>query len=631
MRPNITHPFLHFSAGDVPSLLERVQRPPFDQVWQHLRQEADLALDAPIPDGHLDATHGRGHGIRRSRAALSIAEPTGFVYALTGEERYARRAIAEALALADEPKWHTDYAWNRGADLATAEACLCAALVYDWCRAAMGAEEQQRVRDAVLEKGVGVYLQSVEEFHDWWADNPVSNWCGVVHGGCGLAALAFHDESDAARRAFETAWDNARAFLDHVHLADGGGHEGVMYHHYGVTYAIYLAVAAARFTGDDRGLYDEMSERLAGYWPVYMRGPDGSFANFGDINEALPGRRHNLTRWSGALTALEESKAPGGDDLLLWAADSVHKHGRDAVFYTLWRREAPPEETEPPLDAAALFRGAGHAVFAEPDLWLAYSGGWTSDASHCNHDLGSFVLVADGERLVNDPGYGAVETADHSSVLVDGEGQPRGAQARYLRFGSAEGYHYLASDLSACYEDRLQRFVRHVLMVGGRYVVILDELQAAEPAEFRWQLVSRHQTSADADTRTALVTGERMALHVVSAAPENAVIEARSIQMSTRQQKEPFHVTGMTPAEKTASTTFVTVLWPTPLGGEAPAVEWSAEGRLSVAGDGRCDTIRFRRAERAWELDAVNDVPASGIGDGSERTLTAFRPARSAR
>ncbi len=390
-------------------------------------------------------------------------------------------------------------------------------------------------------------------------------------------------------------------------------------------------MAAARFTGDDRGLYAEMSDRLAGYWPVYMRGPDGSFANFGDINEALPEHRGKYTQWSGALTALEESKTPGGDDLLLWAADSVHKHGRDAVFYTLWRRDAPPAETRPTLDTVALFRGAGHAVFDEPDIWLAYSGGWTSDASHCNRDLGSFVLVAGGERLVNDPGYGAVETAAHSSVLVDGEGQPRGVQARYLRFGSAEGYHYLASDLSACYEGRLQRFARHVVMVGGRYVVMLDELEAPEPAEFRWQLVSRHATSADAGARTALVTGERMALHVVSAAPEGAVVESQSVEMDTRQQKEPFHVTGITPAEKTTATTFVTVLWPTPLGGEAPTVEWTPDGRLSVRGDERSDAVVFRRTENGWELESVNGVSASGIGDGSQRTLTAFRPARSAR
>ncbi len=437
-QPARQHPYLYFTARDLPALKARLQQEPFATRWQRLLEHAESCLhrSPPSPDRVMG----------NSRNSLGVAGTCAFAYALTGDARHGARAKAELAALLQAPTWHTGYSWNHGADLSTAELCAAFALVWDWCYDTFTPAERDTVRSAALRLGVTPYLQSVEQYHDWWAANPVTNWRGVCNGGCGLAALALYDESPDARRAADLAWDGLQDFMRKDVLADGGGHEGVMYWTYGVEFSNYFLTAAAHVRGDDGGIFETYTQKLAGYWPIYMQGPDGRFANFNDMNEdtsaGLYSRnpRDNEGGPNAPLCALFESHVPGGDPLLLWAADNgganFYWEGA-SPFWFIWRRDCPPAGPEPTLQDAVLFRGAGHAILSSPALWFDFNGGWTSGASHSNNDLGTFVLVAGGERFVNDPGYGITETGDHSSILVNGAGQPpeRERQVPALRQG----------------------------------------------------------------------------------------------------------------------------------------------------------------------------------------------------
>ena len=117
---------------------------------------------------------------------------------MTKQRKYGERAKKEAFALLATSPWHKDVRWNKGANLATAEASAACALCYDWCSDVMSAQERARFRNQLLDRSIYVYLESVEQHKDWWVRNPVTNWCGVVHGGCGLAAFAIYDEAQEA-------------------------------------------------------------------------------------------------------------------------------------------------------------------------------------------------------------------------------------------------------------------------------------------------------------------------------------------------------------------------------------------------------------------------------------------------
>jgi len=628
MMDSLEHPYLYLSSDELPALKLKFQKEPFAGRWERLVANADRFLDEPVVTP--DAVR------RRSLDPTGVAGICAFAWLFTGQEKYAERAVQEAMGYADTQQWYTVYSWNKGGDLSTAHACFTTALVYDWCYDYLTPEQRQYLEETILQKGLRVYLRSVEEYREWWVQKKVSNWCGVLHGGCGVAGLALYNVSAEARYAFDHAWPHVQEFLDKVVLADGGGHEGVMYWRYGVIFSNYLIMAASRLLGDDRDIYKRLTRRLPGYWDVYLQGPDLVYANFNDMNErtfqGLYGEDPSIIQGgpSALISALFEGKVPGGDELLLWAADNGGPGASwkgTSPFWFLWRREAPPAGPKPQLQDAVLFRGAGHVVWQSPDLWFVYNGGWVSDDSHHNCDLGTFLLVADGERFVNDPGYGAVEASDHSTVTINRSGQFQGAQAHYRRYGSGEGFHYFASDLTDCYVVEMERFVRHGLMVDGDYVVLLDDLAMPEPAEFTWRMHSKLPATAAADAPRTTVAGQETDLHVVCPSPANARVTVEEQDLASRHGAVPVHTTTIRPAA-TAQATIVAVLYPTPSGGDAPEVSFSDDGRLLVKAAEREDEILFGRGQDGWELQSVNGADASGIGTGQERTLHPFRPAR---
>ncbi len=616
-------PYLFFSRRDVPALRARLEQEPFKDRWERFIRHADNLLTRGTPAPRRVR--------RNSRQSLGVAGTTAFAHVMTGDRRYGERAIQELEALLAAPRWDNPVHWNRGSDLSTAELSVAGALVYDWCQHLMTPEQRRRIAEGLVEKGIEPYLASVEEYNDWWVTNDVTNWAGVCHGGGGLLGLALYHESPRARRAADAAREHLQRYMGRLILEDGGLHEGVMYARYAVTYGLYMTVAAERFYGDDGGLFEKFTDRLAGYWDVYMLGPDLRYANFNTMglntySGLYGGPEHRAEGGPNACgNAFFESLVPGGDPLLLWAAD----RGSDrfywpstSPFYFIWRRDAPPAGQRPELQDTVLFRGSGHAILSSPRLWLAYSGGWTSNRSHHQCNLGSFVLVVDDERFVYDPGSGsgASDTENHSTILVNGQGQPRNVRGRYLRFGAADGFSYFASDLSECYPDtNLARFVRHVVMVRGEYLVILDDLAAEGEAEFEWRLQS-HRPAADRAERRVTLRGDSNDLHVISASPPYADIGVSA-------NRGPFRFTTVTvrPGAPRAETVLVTVLYPAERGGAAPAVRVERGGVLRVRTGEREDVIAFARGGGRMELRSVNGEDTSGIGTGQERTLVPLR------
>ncbi|MFO7957658.1 MAG: DUF4962 domain-containing protein [Candidatus Brocadiia bacterium] len=629
MMDSLVHPYLYLSSEELPALKQKLQTEPFAGRWEKLLANADSFLDQPVV----------GPDAVRSRAL----EPTGvagicaFAWLLTGEAKYAERAVQQAMGYADTHQWHTVREWNEGADLASAHACFTTALVYDWCYDYLSDEQREYLEETILEKGLRVYLRSIEEYREWWMQSKVNNWCGVVSSGCGLAGLALYNVAPEARYALDQAWPRAQEFLNRTVDADGGGHEGVMYWRYGVRFCNFLIRAVARLLGDDRGLYKRLSERLTGYWDIYLHAPDRLYANFNDIGEktfaGLYGEDPEATEGgpSAVIAASFEADTPAGDDLLLWAADNggCWKPWRGtSPFWFLWRREAPPVDTKPELQEAVLFRGAGHLVWQSSNLWFAYNGGEVVQAHH-NFDLGTFLLIAGGERFVNDPGYGAVATSKHSTITVNRSGQFIGARGHYRRYGSGKGFHYFACDLTDCYVVELERFVRHGVMVGGDYIVLLDDLVTPEPAELAWRMHSKLPATAADEGAYTTVSGNETDLHVVCASPTDAEVTVEQQALGSKHGDVSVHTTAIRP-EVTDRATVVTVLYPTTSGGVAPEATFSEDGLLVVESADRRDEILFSQSEGGWELQSVNGADTAGIGTGSERTLRPFRPAADA-
>lgn len=609
--PPPAHPFLLLNKNSLPALRAKLAKPPFAARWANLLSTADAFCKAPVA------------GFGKVRDAQGICGATAFAYVVTGKPGYAMRARDEALALLAAPAWHQPKDWNKGAELPTAEASQACALVYDWCFDALTPAERATFRDALLAKSTRVYLESIEKWKDFWVENPVGNWGGVVHGGCGLAALALAGEGAEFQRAAALARAHVNDFLKANRLEDGDGLEGVMYARYGLVFAELFHAADVSIAGAgakaDAGVADDANAKLAGYWDVYLQGPDQKYANFNDMNEetfaGLYGAdpRHPEGGPSSELCALAESRVAGGDPLLLWAADQggapFFYEGNSPLWF-LWRRDAPPAGPRPELQPVVLFRGAGDAVFRSPDLWLALHAGVTSEKGHEQRDLGTFVLVANGERFVCDPGYDVAATADHSTLVVDGKDQPVNVRAKWLRCGAAKGFQYGAVDLSEAGAPALRRWIRHVVVVRGSWVALIDDV--AGDGDVAWRLQTRLKVERASDGLSARIAGAKSSLAVVAAAPADVDLTTGAGAVTWLQGRRK---------ARGGATTFVTVLQPT--GGAAkaasaaPRARW--DGNVLTVG---ADTLRFKPGEG---LVSVNDEPAAKIASAKERSLVPFR------
>lgn len=611
------HPYLYFSAEDIPALRARMEDPALAVRRTRLISRANSLLNA--------APNTSPRQFQGDSALLA------FAYVVTGDERYGARAIGGALATAALPTWGIGFSWNRGADLETAERCVGMALVYDWCHDLLTASEKATLIEATVRMGIEPYLSSIDPrlSPNWWVYAVVNNWRGVSHGGSTVAALAFFHESEKAREAAEAGYYHIPLTLRQLHLIDSGGHEGVTYNNYGIEYALLAATAYQRFYGGLESLLLELADdRLGAYWDMHMHAPDLHFANIGRMNFtwaaglfSQDGRTEGGP--SSLRAALFDSVVPGGDRLLRWAADNGGQRfywNAASPFYFLWRRAAPSlwSQPRPDLQEAVLFRGAGHAVWRSEDLYLAFSGG----ATHNRGDAGAFVLLSRGERLIHlEPSLNFLESAYQSTLLVNGMGQSRGdnplLSARFLRFGSAEGFHYLASDIRPVYPvgTTLTRAVRHLVMVRGRYLVILDDIAAGEsvPIEARFQssLQWRLQNGG------ALIQGQQNDLHLVSTGFD-------PFQFGTGSGGALNYVS----LRRTArSGTLLTVLFPVSKGAPAPTVE-EEDGVVTISVGTQTDTLSFEHGLDGWFLAAVNGVEAHSLTNVTDRNITPYRDGR---
>ncbi len=616
---------LYFRPDEIPALRKRLETVPhLASRWRLLQKNADVLLRDPLARGPLD--------IQRTRAALGNIGITAFAFALTQKRKFADRALREANSLLDEPTWTKPAPANRGANLATGEASTACALAYDWCRAALTDSEKATFRTRLFARGIQPYLDAVGPLKDWWRDNDVTNWSGVVNGGCGLAALALASEMPEARTAAGMAWKRIEAFLKTANRADGGGDEGVMYYTYGMLFANYFAVAAARRFGDDRGVFRDATEKMAGYYLVGMQGSDGKYANFNDMGDdtfaGLPPKNPEGGP-NATLCALWESKTPDGDKLLAWAADNGgdNYYWRGASpFALLFRGLRPAPPTRPRFQPSALFRESGQTIWQTPPaLWFAFNGGWTSDKSHYNLDLGSFVLVAHGERLIWDVGYGKVKTGDHSALLVDGIEQVKAARANYEASAEGDSWRWLACDVSQAYKNSpLTRWVRHAVLLESDQtapiLLIVDDLAASRPVSFETRLQIKGVLTISGSS--AVVRGNKAALSIAYAAsgprakPEIASGKGASdyVRASLPTTTQTRLITALCPvaaATQNASAAITLTTAPTTNGGFAITVE--REKQKSV--------LTFAVADGKLRLVTLNGRATPNLPGAERRSL----------
>lgn len=472
--PSGVHPRVLYTADDLPRLRANVARnPQAAAYWRRL----------------LDS------------AASGQAEPMalGLVYQMTGEEGYAAQAKEKLLALVRDPNWGQP-AMDWSELYWAAPVAMRFGITYDQIYPHLSGEERREVRRAVVDRVVrplGELARAGEGYYGWPRGNIGAH--NMMHAGA--AALAFVDEApELAEEVACFAW-RLLSWLNEGGI-DGGWGEGVPYWQNWFIPAVRFADGLRRATGQEFDLFRHPFWNRSILFPIYMAmpGPVSLYANFGD---------HFGTQIIAGPT-FRKLAAEYRNPYAQWFADRLDSTGvyQTPLMSLLWYDPEVPSQAPTDLPPSKAFRGIDWAVMrtglvADDDLFLAFKGG-QSDWDH-HPDLGSFILNAFGERLIIDQGYAwrdeqgfsyAYSTPAHNVILVEGQGQietgvgargPREVVAEITDFLHSPACDVLAADVRRAYLPTvLRRFTRCVLFIRPNYFVLLDDVEAPQPARLTW-------------------------------------------------------------------------------------------------------------------------------------------------
>ena len=131
--------------------------------------------------------------------------------------------------------------------------------------------------------------------------------------------------------------------------------------------------------------------------------------------------------------------------------------------------------------------------------------------SHSYADQNTFAIMKGGTALASPAGayyptYGSPfhtkytrHTMAKNGILINGKGQVRknSANGHLTDFQTTKHLGYVCGDAVNAYEGLVKRFRRHVLMVRPSLVLVIDDLEAPESAEYQWLLHSREEMEID--------------------------------------------------------------------------------------------------------------------------------------
>jgi hypothetical protein len=310
----LQHPYLYFTEAEKPAILARIQNDPESRdIMAGLLAEGHRLLYVPIknpPPQQIEHQRFSAAVDEASAYASEISEGAvklAFLYQMTGDARYARKAVEFSTAISDLVEWVGQahkfdiiyprvWPWNVpddrvvfSYDIFAADKAIAVSTVYDWVYPVLTKIEKDKLRNGLLEKAITRVRGNYEFF--WWASAYRCNWSAICFSGLGIAAATLLKEHPQLLDVMAETHNRLNLTFGQIG-DDGGWQEGRGYYGYMMRVSVQYMEILKRLSG---GKYNLFRQAKVHSHPVDFL-LYGLSANFEDSEGGVSGATHIVNK-----------------------------------------------------------------------------------------------------------------------------------------------------------------------------------------------------------------------------------------------------------------------------------------------------------------------------------------------
>lgn len=546
-----SHPRLWFNDETLPVYREAMSIGDAKVAFDAMKKSVDKNLSDTVaeepeliyPEG-ADSNEKKAIKNKFTSLATSILNDlyqTAYVYMITGDTKYADKAIAYLEDIADwDPDGYTSY---KNQDQIHRTIALRSAIVYDWLYPLLSEEVKTKVLSMIEERVNTMYVPLLLE-------HPLDELPYDSHGT--TATKMIFTISFAVMHDLPVASEWFEKIQPVFYKINGwGGEDGGRANGTGYSNGSTASDTAARhdmvYTATGYNGWNNIVLNNELKFLMYFMSNGAPVGSFGD-DATIPPIRETVS-----LTRYLAQAVRFNDGAFKWASET-----RGNKLYTtepmLLKYFNNDVESVPPFSFphAYIDRDIGRVALKsdliDPQhIAVHFKSGWWGSFNHSHADQNSFFIYAYGEPLAVDSGYFdyyysdhdkfySHQTLAHNAVTVNGgQGQTvsnTDTEGSINSKGKITGYLYgekfnlVSGNAERAYPD-LDKADRYLIYLKPDYVVVVDELSAAndKPTQFEFNIHGYSDFELDTDAQKAVVTQGRAKLSTTFQYPKAKEIE----------------------------------------------------------------------------------------------------------
>jgi len=505
-------------------------------LTEYVTDNADALLDKSIYPPMEYVLDEEDSILPISREVINRMIILGYVWQLTGEEKYAARAWEELEKVCSYDDWCTSHF------LATAEMALAVSIGYDWFYGYLSAEQKDLLAETTYEYAIKPAL-SKNYFKNWftWSKN---NWNSICYSGVGIASMTFSSYyPDEAAEFLKMCYEAMPVAFSNF-TPDGVYAEGPGYSQSGMDAIVNFVATSKNRLGTAYGLSEIDGFKELGKFPVYITTPTGVF-NFGDNKARMcftPSLHWYADEYDWPLLSCYQMwDMP--DKFTPDTSDNTERNGsgKADALSLLWYNRAYTAESANFSDESLsllLQSDAGQdlvlmrsAYLDENATFAGIKGGYNF-INHGDLDIGTFVFDSMGVRWAEELGPGPYDApgyftntpaggrwknyskrAEGQNTLVINpdmtlEDQYALAESQFICFEETQdGGKALLNMIDAYRMNGAVSVTRKFELYNNRSSLrIVDNIICAVPSEVYWFMHTKADIDISEDGKTAILT-----------------------------------------------------------------------------------------------------------------------------